>query len=203
MPQTRTNTEINFFSTYISDEDWQNLMADQHLTAKPYQLYKKLYQSKFYSTSEHVQVTVEQTPDNRTEAIPQTIVKNWQSLAKSCLNEQTYLYILRLARKESGWRGLGSLPLDDRSLGNFLRFWDGVREQVVEPEFVLVPNGNIQVEWYKNDSHFVELEFRPDNKILFGLFDGDTVFEGTASAKDVIALLSSRDLEPLKWSYGD
>ncbi len=138
-----------------------------------------------------------------TEAVPEAIVQNWQFLANADLSEKGYLFLLRLAKKEPGWRGQSSRPLDYRSLANFLRFWRSVREHAVEPEFVLVPSGNLQAEWYKDDDQFVELEFQQDNRCLFGLFDGESVLEGAADVQELLAFLSVLNFEPLKWSYGE
>jgi hypothetical protein len=138
----------------------------------------------------------------RTESMPEAIIQNWQLLATSGLTEQSYLSLLRLVRKSPGWRGEGSRSLEYESLENFLHFWMGVKEESVEPEFGLAPNGNLRAEWYKDKRHFVELEFRADDDCIFGIFDGKTVFEGRASATNIIQLLETRDFRPLKWSYG-
>jgi hypothetical protein len=153
---------------------------------------------------------IQDDPDNSrvlifgapTESIPESIIQNWQLLATSGLSEESYLSLLRLARKSPGWRGDGSRSLDYKSLENFLQFWKSVREKSVEPEFGLVPNGNLRVEWYKDNRHFVELEFRADDDCIFGIFDGKSVFEGRASVKNIIEVLATRDFGPLKWSYG-
>jgi len=137
-----------------------------------------------------------------TETIPDAIRQNWQIMANAELSEQSYLFISHLARKPWGWRGPGSRSLRTGSLANFLSFWSGVKEEAVEPDFVLTPNGNLQAEWYKDNSHFVELEFRPDHQIFFGLFDGKLVLEGQAKAAEVNALLGIKDYRPLKWACG-
>lgn len=138
-----------------------------------------------------------------TEAVPEAIVQNWQLLAISGLSEQAYVSLLNLARKERGWRGEGSCPLDYRSLANFLHFWLRVSGEAVEPEFVLLPNGNLQAEWYRDDNHLAELEFQEENKCLFGLFDGESVLEGIDGVGALLALFEARNFRPLNWSYGD
>ncbi len=138
-----------------------------------------------------------------TATIPKPIIENWQLLATSGLTEQSYLSLLKLAKKTPGWRGAGSRSLDYRSLGSFLRFWKTVREKSAEPEFVLVPNGNLQAEWYRNDNHFVEIEFGLNDKCLFGVFDGEAVLEGRTSVKNIVELLATQNYGPLKWSDGN
>jgi len=134
-----------------------------------------------------------------TEVVPDAIFQNWQALANAKLSEKSYLFLFHLARKSWGWRGAGSHPLRSGSLANFLAFWSKAREESVEPDFVLTPNGNLQAEWYKDNSHFVELEFQSDHQILFGLFDGKSVIEGREKAAEVNAMLGIKDFRPLKW----
>jgi len=132
--------------------------------------------------------------------IPDAIRANWQALANSGLSERSYLYLLKLAKKEAGWREPGTRPLEGRSLGQFLKFWVNVRSDASEPEFSLLPNGNLQVEWYRDDRHFTELEFRSDGSVLFGFFDGSSEIEGLANPDELKPLIASRDYRYLKWS---
>ena len=132
--------------------------------------------------------------------IPDAIRANWQALATSGLSERAYLYLLKLAKKEAGWREPGTRPLEGRSLGEFLKFWVNVRSDASEPEFSLLPNGNLQVEWYCDDRHFTELEFRSNGLVLFGFFDGSSEIEGLANLDELKPLIASRDYRYLKWS---
>jgi len=134
------------------------------------------------------------------ESIPPVITQNWQALAHSKLSNDSYEFIVHLASKPSGWRGKGSRSLNSKSLAMFLNFWNNIREKVIEPEFVLTPSGNIQVEWFKDNDHFVELEFQPDHQILFGLFNGKSIIEGSANIKEITPILSIQNFGPLKWS---
>jgi len=138
---------------------------------------------------------------NVTSAVPETIIRNWQLLAQAGLTTKTYSYIFKLASKNAGWRGHGSCPMNAQSLAAFLQLWNQIVEFAQEPEFVLMPNGNLQIEWYKDDYHFVELEFQPDNKIIFGIFDGETVIEGVAAVEEIVPLLQQRNFKPVKRPY--
>jgi hypothetical protein len=138
---------------------------------------------------------------NVTSAVPETIIRNWQLLAQAGLTTKTYSYIFKLASKNVGWRGHGSCPMNAQSLAAFLQLWNQIVEFAQEPEFVLMPNGNLQIEWYKDNYHFVELEFQPDNKIIFGIFDGETVIEGVAAVEEIVPLLQQRNFKPVKRPY--
>jgi len=140
-------------------------------------------------------------PRHVTSAVPETIMGNWQLLAQAGLTTKTYAYIFKLASKNDGWRGHGSRPMNAQSLAAFLQLWNQIAEFAQEPEFVLMPNGNLQIEWYRDDNHFVELEFQPNNKIIFGMFDGETVIEGVAHVKEIVPLLQQRNFNPLKRPY--
>jgi hypothetical protein len=206
---------------------WKNHLADEFLCLEPGSISEEISGRKYSTVGSSliiekdnrtmtyiseplpeasVDLTVEvqelfAPSSGETGATPETIVKNWQLLATSGLSEQSFLFILRLARKKSGWRGSGSKPLEASSLSNFLKFWDKVSEYATEPEFALAPNGNIQAEWYKDERHFLELKFTPHNMIFFGFFDGDKVYEGRTEPDDIIKILSSKEFKPLKWSY--
>lgn len=154
------------------------------------------------SVDSDVDVQKPSTPTlGNTGVAPESIINNWQLLATSNFSEQSYLFILKLARKKEGWRGPGSRPLNASSLSNLLKFWNKISAHATEPEFALAPDGNIQAEWYKDERHFIEIKFTPLNMISFGLFYGDKVLEGIAAPNDIIAILSSHAFKPLQWSY--
>jgi len=146
-------------------------------------------------------VLTRETEFYTTEAIPDAILQNWQVLANAKLSEPAYLFVSHLAGEPLGWRGPDSRPLRSGSLANFLMFWSAVRERAIEPDFVLTPDGNLQAEWYKDNNHFVELEFQPGHQLLFGLFNGESVIEGCAKTSEVTAMLAIQDFKPLKWSF--
>jgi len=135
--------------------------------------------------------------------IPDAIGESWQALANSGLSETSYLFLLKLARKDQGWRGFGSLPLSGHSLSQFLNFWQIFRAHALEPEFALMPNGNLQAEWYMDDTHFTELEFKANGSLLFGVFDGASEFEGAASLDELKPLLMARNYRYLSWRIKD
>jgi hypothetical protein len=143
-----------------------------------------------------------QLQERVTDTVPDVISESWNHFVTNRLSEKAYLKILKLANKNDGWRGTGSLSLNTKSLQAFLRFWNQLIEISEEPDFVLMPNGNLQTEWYKNDNHFIELEFQPNNKIIFGIFDGDTEHEGVASVKEVGNILKERDFKKFKQLVG-
>ena len=142
---------------------------------------------------------VYRVPTN-SNVVPDTIRENWQALANSCLSDRSYLHLLKLAKKEHGWRGLGTRSLDGRSLGQFLSFWTNARSHAIEPEFALLPNGNLQAEWYRDDHHFTELEFRSDGLVFFAFFDGSSEIEGLARLTEIQPLIEARDYRYLRWS---
>lgn len=136
----------------------------------------------------------------QTAAVPGAILANWEALAASNISEDVYQYLVKLARKQDGWRGPGSRALRAGSLRYFLHFWQGVKDTAVEPELVLLPNGGLQAEWFKGNKQFVEIEFRVDGLVLFGIFDGVTVLEGQANLIEIRdALLHRRQGACLKW----
>lgn len=136
-----------------------------------------------------------------TNSIPESFTKNWRLFANSGLSENSYTYLLKLAKKQEGWRGQGSKALNTESLASFLRFWLDIKKIASEPEFVLLPNGNLQTEWYKDDKHFTELEFQPDNRVLFGIFDGKDEIEGEAQQREVTTILAGdrNKIKRLNW----
>jgi hypothetical protein len=136
-----------------------------------------------------------------TDTVPGAIRTNWQQLARARLTVKTYRYLLKLASKDHGWRGEGSLPMNPRSLTTFLHLWNLVNQDLPEPEFVLMPNGNLQAEWYKDDHHFIELEFQPGDNIIFGIFDGQTIMEGVTNIKEVVQLLNRPSFKRSKTAY--
>lgn len=155
--------------------------------------------SVYLLNEEPQRAPVYRLPTN-SNVVPDTIRENWQALANSGLSDRSYLQLLKLAKKEHGWRGLGTRSLDGRSLGQFLSFWAKVRSHALEPEFVLLPNGNLQVEWYRDDHHFTELEFRSDGSVFFGFFDASSEIEGSARLVEIQPLIEARRYRYLRWS---
>lgn len=125
-------------------------------------------------------------------SMPEQLVATWQQLAKSRLPIETFRIVIRLARMRSGWRGPGSRPLHARSLAAFLHFWRGIVEHAAPPDLTLTPAGNLLAQWFRDDRHYLDLEFTPDDRIYFGLFDGASASEGVDRPLAVQQMLSNR-----------
>jgi hypothetical protein len=139
---------------------------------------------------------------SETSSIPEATKSNWYNIEQSDLSIDLYSAILKLAHKPMSWRGVGSKKLISSSLSEFLNFWQNVKNSAIEPEVVLLPNGNIQAEWYKNDKHFLEIEFGSNQMLLFGLFDGKKVYEGTGELIEVITIAKLNSSKALNWTIG-
>lgn len=137
-----------------------------------------------------------------TSLTPEAILGNWELLARSGLSEVSYHRVYSLAELKEGWRGSGSQPLSAESLKGFLEFWDLVKDGATEPEYTLLPNGALQVEWYKSDDSFLEIEFGSE-AVFFGLFDGDHVIEGKDSLINLAGTFRDRESHPLQWEVFD
>lgn len=216
MPTTVTNSEFSFYSKDKSNDAsitkfFRDLYPDEskdNFLERIFQIDQmrktasgsgiQIVPKKFIASSTDVGnplLTAETA-----EAIPMSIRFNWHALANSGLTYESYSYILRLAKKKAGWRGKGSKALNGDSLSNFLIFWCEVESHSKEPEFSLLPNGNIQAEWYKNNNHFSEIEFKDNGKVLFGFFDGKNYeVEGEADINDLFSIVSRKNFRILKW----
>jgi hypothetical protein len=137
--------------------------------------------------------------DPTSNALPTAIASNWSRLAFSRIGAPLYARLMNLAKREPGWRGPGSRPLDAASLRAFLEFWKLIRDSAVEPQVVLGPSGQIQAIWRRNSRHSVDLEFAAKGAIYFGLFDGLSIQEGVDTADQLSKVLLNRTSEPLKW----
>lgn len=127
----------------------------------------------------------------RTGTIPHAIVANWRAIYKSSFTDLTYLRLLHLAGLSENWNGENSQPLAPVSLERFLEFWWTVLQQAVEPELVLTNRGSLQAEWFKNSTHFFEIEFTADagGTCYFALFDGrHTTIEGKTNLSGVLEI---------------
>lgn len=124
---------------------------------------------------------------------PESIRQNWIGLAKSKLSQKTYGRILRLAIDA---QNQGISPLKSGSLRTFLTFWEVVRDIAPEPDLTIARNGNIVAEWHKNWQRHLDIEFKEDGMVLYGLFIGKIVNEG----RDVARVLAERLVESGPWS---
>lgn len=125
-------------------------------------------------------------------AVPDAVENNWVLLARSKLSGKTYGRMLRLAQEAAS---PGRTALRPGSLRTFLLFWDTVSVLAPEPEVTLARNGNLVAEWHKRWNRHLDVEFKEDGMVLYGLFTGRIVSEGRDSAD----ALARRLIENERW----
>lgn len=125
-------------------------------------------------------------------AVPYAVANNWVLLAKSKLSRKTYGRILRLAQEAES---PGRAALRPGSLRTFLSFWDTVSVLASEPEVTLARNGNLVAEWHRTWNCHLDVEFKEDGMVLYGLFTGRIVSEG----RDAVDALARRLSENGRW----
>ncbi len=125
-------------------------------------------------------------------AVPDAVANNWVLLAKSKTSGKTYGRILRLAQEAES---PGRAALRPGSLRTFLSFWDTVSILAPEPEVTIARNGNLVAEWHKRWNCHLDVEFKEDGMILYGLFTGRIVNEG----RDAADSLARRLIENERW----
>lgn len=142
-----------------------------------------------------------QYEDSRSsDAQSRSLTDNWSRIALSGLSDQSFTMLKRLARNEDGWCGPGSVGLSASSVSNFLDFWSLIRISAVEPEFSLAPNGFLHVEWHENWKKHLDMAFRGDGRVIYGLFDGLNVHEGADYFQALALMLMERTSKPFNWS---
>lgn len=137
------------------------------------------------------------------EGIPPAILANWDALRRSQLSSKSLecLIFSTWNRPASNARGLKPVTLD--SLRNFLRFWSNINADSAEPEISVSPRGFVQAEWFKDDDHFLVIEFRPDDSLMFSLWDEAPRVEGMeilSFHQDLERMLRVRADNPFLWS---
>ena len=128
-------------------------------------------------------------------AVPDAMANNWVSLAKSKTSGKMgkiYGRILRLAQEAES---PGRVALRTGSFRTFLSFWKTVGVLAPEPEVTIARNGNLIAEWHKRWNRHLDVEFKEDGMVLYGLFIGSIVSEGRESA----ASLARRLIENGRW----
>jgi len=135
---------------------------------------------------------------SQTMSMPTSILANWNEIAEADFTVSLYMHLVRLAKKPAGWRGPGSLPLQSSSVRKFLAFWKEVRDDAVEPEVALAPDGTLHAEWYRSDRQRLDIRFA-DSKLFFGLFDRGRVIEGADDLLISALILKSHQSKPLRW----
>jgi hypothetical protein len=133
------------------------------------------------------------------EATPLSIVLNWFRLGRAGLSDAAYSRLFAIAARPDGWRGRGSRALSATSLSVFLKFWGAVSHDATEPQFALLPNGNLSAEWFKNSRRHLDLEFADDWMIYCGLFNGDGIWEGKETVENIANVLRATVSKPLRW----
>ncbi|MGE0118569.1 MAG: hypothetical protein AB7S71_12455 [Dongiaceae bacterium] len=134
-----------------------------------------------------------------TTSLPQTMLLSWSDLLEAGITRRLFDRLTRIAMQPAGWRGPTSKPLRHESLKLFIKFWSTVREDAVEPELALTPDGSLQAEWYKSDRQRLDVTF-VEPKAIFGLFGTNSILEGAEPATTVAALLKGHPAKPLQWS---
>lgn len=146
-----------------------------------------------------LRITARRQPVLGTNIVPAAIMRNWLMLANSGLSDVTYTRLLRLAQQSEKPAWISTRKMSAESLASFLKFWMIVRHTAVEPDLVLLPNGNVQAEWYRDEKHNLDLEFLVGDSCIFGLFDGRNVAEGAESIASIESLLRAKDFAPVRW----
>jgi hypothetical protein len=95
------------------------------------------------------------------------------------------------------------MPLHSLSLRNFLSFWRLIKDKAHEPEIVLCANGNIQAEWYRNESNALFIEFcDKEKKTIFSFMNEDKQSDGLEDLDNLSRMfLSRKNNIPFFWTY--
>jgi hypothetical protein len=137
--------------------------------------------------------------EGSSNAIQSTISDNWGVISSSGMSVALFDRLVRLSGSRDGWHGPGSLSLSGKSLRAFLAFWSLIRSYAVEPEMALAPDGTLNAVWYRGMKQQLDTRF-VDGNVVFGLFSGNSILEGTDKTAIVADLLLSHPAKPLTWS---
>jgi hypothetical protein len=133
-----------------------------------------------------------------TEAAPRTIVAAWGAIRQARMSFEMYGKLVRLASVAPGWRGPGAQSMKVWSLNQFLHFWSLIRDDAVEPELALAPDGSIHAEWFKSARQRLDIRFA-DANVHFGMFTNNNVLEGADKLATVAQILKDHHAKPLTW----
>jgi hypothetical protein len=133
-----------------------------------------------------------------TDALPAALTANWTRLNASNFSAKFYTRLLRLAGERFN-NAVKKEPLRSESLSNFLRFWEHIKAEAREPDVAISKDGSIHAEWFKSRRQHLDMKFL-DDRILFGLIDGDKILEGAESRELVHLILTSHGSKPFQWS---
>lgn len=127
------------------------------------------------------------------DAVPQSMQENWPQLSASKLLPKTYARILRLAQDATATPG--SAGLRPESLRAFLAFWSAVRDVAPAPEITLARNGSLVAVWHRDSRRHIDVIFKPDGMVLYGIFIGRIVNEGRDTVEGLARILTAK----IKW----
>ena len=133
-----------------------------------------------------------------TEAAPPTIVAAWGAIRQARMSSEMYGKLVRLAFVAPGWRGPGAQSMKVSSLNQFFHFWSLIRNDAVEPELALAPDGSIHAEWFKSLRQRLDIRFA-DANVRFGMFTNNNILEGADKLATVAQILKDHHAKPLTW----
>jgi hypothetical protein len=139
-----------------------------------------------------------QSPQMGTAAAPPTIVAAWGAIRQARMSSEMYGKLVRLASIAPGWRGPGAQSMKVSSLNQFLHFWSLIRDDAVEPELALAPDGSIHAEWFKSLRQRLDIRFA-DSNVRFGMFTNNNILEGADKLSTVAQILKDHHAKPLTW----
>ena len=134
-----------------------------------------------------------------TNSLPETILRSWSKIALADMSVGMSEGLVRIATNSNGWRGPGSLSLRAESLESFLEFWSTIRDDALEPELALAPDGTLHAEWFRSQRQRLDVRFAEHN-VVFGLFANNSILEGVERLQIVASFLKLHPEKPLKWS---
>ena len=130
------------------------------------------------------------------DGVPDSLRSNWPLLAQSKLPRAAFERLLHLSQIAAA-RPEGS-RMNSGSLRSFLSFWASVRKhQAPGPDLTISSAGNIVAEWHRSWTQHLDVEFRSDGWVLFGLFNGKEILQG----REPVEALESRVLPAGKWVF--
>jgi hypothetical protein len=132
-----------------------------------------------------------------TAAAPPTIIAAWGAIRQARMSSEMYGKLVRLASVAPGWRGPGAQPMKVSSLNQFLHFWLLIRDDAVEPELALAPDGSIHAEWFKSLRQRLDIRFA-DVAVRF-VFTNNNILEGADKLATVAEILKDHHAKPLTW----
>jgi len=131
-------------------------------------------------------------------SLPTVIADNWTRLGKAGLSVSLYSRLLKLAAPRNEHVLPRKAALRKTSLKDFLEFWMQIRQDAVEPELTLAPDGCLYAEWYRSPHRRLDVKFS-DRVTHFGVIDGRRILEGAETLSSVASILRHHHSKPLKW----